>query len=116
MPPEHVPCPFTRQLPFVFPSPESPANRFALAELAHLYTDWQSHPSCRGTADGLGLTALLLNSGQAGETFAILNLPQAGDHICQPSLYGGIYNLFAHTLKKFGISVTFVAALDNLDQ
>lgn len=59
----------------------------------------------------------MLSSGQAAETFAILNIAEAGDHIvASPSLYGGTYNLLAHTLKKFGISVTFVEDPDNLDQ
>ena len=43
------------------------------------------------------------------EFLAIINVAEAGDHIvASPSLYGGTYNLFAHTLPKFGIDVTFV--------
>jgi O-acetylhomoserine (thiol)-lyase len=60
-----------------------------------------------------GVAALLLASGSAATTFAILNVAEAGDHIVSsPSLYGGTYNLFHYTLPKFGIEVTFV---DNPD-
>jgi O-acetylhomoserine (thiol)-lyase len=60
-----------------------------------------------------GVAALLLSSGSAATTFAVLNVAEAGDHIVSsPSLYGGTYNLFHYTLPKFGIEVTFV---DNPD-
>lgn len=56
-----------------------------------------------------GVAALLLASGSAATTFAVLNVAEAGDHIVSsPSLYGGTYNLFHYTLPKFGIEVTFV--------
>ena len=105
---------------FVFPSAESAANRFALAELAPIYTrignPTQDAVEQRVASLEGGLAALLLSSGQAAETFAILNIAEAGDHVvASPSLYGGTYNLLAHTLKKFGISVTFVEDPDNLD-
>jgi O-acetylhomoserine (thiol)-lyase len=105
---------------FVFPSAESAANRFALAELAPIYTrignPTQDAVEQRIASLEGGLAALLLSSGQAAETFAILNVAEAGDHVvASPSLYGGTYNLLAHTLKKFGISVTFVEDPDNLD-
>ncbi len=55
-----------------------------------------------------GVAALFLASGQAAETFAILNLAGAGDHIVSsPRLYGGTYNLFHYTLPKLGIETTF---------
>ena len=61
-----------------------------------------------------GVGALLLSSGQAAETIAILNLAEAGDHIVSsPSLYGGTYNLFHYTLPKLGIGVSFVANPDD---
>ena len=106
---------------FVFPSAESAANRFALAELAPIYTrignPTQDAVEQRVASLEGGLAALLLSSGQAAETFAILNVAEAGDHVvASPSLYGGTYNLLAHTLKKFGISVTFVEDPDNLAQ
>lgn len=63
-----------------------------------------------------GVAALFLASGQAAETFAILNLAGAGDHIVSsPRLYGGTYNLFHHSLAKIGIDVSFVEDPDDLD-
>ena len=63
-----------------------------------------------------GVAALFLSSGQAAETFAILNLTCAGDHIVSsPRLYGGTYNLFHYSLAKLGIEVSFVEDPDDLD-
>ena len=63
-----------------------------------------------------GVAALFLSSGQAAETFAILNLACAGDHIVSsPRLYGGTYNLFHYSLAKLGIDVSFVDDPDDLD-
>src|SRR6202000_3449963 len=54
-----------------------------------------------------GVAALFLSSGQAAETFAILNLACAGDHIVSsPRLYGGTYNLFYYSLTHIGIDGT----------
>ncbi|MUK02949.1 bifunctional o-acetylhomoserine/o-acetylserine sulfhydrylase [Vibrio cholerae] len=105
---------------FVFPSAESAANRFSLTELAPIYTrignPTQEAVETRIASLEGGVGALLLASGQAAETFAVLNIAEAGDHIvASPSLYGGTYNLFKHTLKKFGIETTFVEDPDNLD-
>jgi O-acetylhomoserine (thiol)-lyase len=62
------------------------------------------------------VAALFLSSGQAAETFAILNLAAAGDHIVSsPRLYGGTYNLFHYSLPKLGIEVSFVEDPDDLD-
>jgi O-acetylhomoserine (thiol)-lyase len=106
---------------FVFPSAESAANRFALQELAPIYTrignPTQEAVETRIASLEGGAGALLLSSGQAASTYAILNLAQAGDHIvASPSLYGGTYNLLKNTLTKFGIKVSFVADPDDLDQ
>jgi O-acetylhomoserine (thiol)-lyase len=63
-----------------------------------------------------GVGALFLSSGQAAETFAILNLAANGDHIVSsPRLYGGTYNLFHYSLPKLGIEVSFVEDPDDLD-
>jgi O-acetylhomoserine (thiol)-lyase len=63
-----------------------------------------------------GVAGLFLASGQAAETFAILNLAGAGDHIVSsPRLYGGTYNLFHHSLPKLGVEVSFAADPDDLD-
>jgi O-acetylhomoserine (thiol)-lyase len=63
-----------------------------------------------------GVGALLVASGQAAETLAILNVAQAGDHVvASPSLYGGTYNLLHHTLPRLGITTTFVDDPHDLD-
>ena len=55
-----------------------------------------------------GVGALALASGQAAITYAILTIAEAGDNIVSAAtLYGGTYNLFAHTLPQFGISTRF---------
>ena len=93
------------------------ADLFGLAELGNIYTrimnPTQDVVEQRIAALEGGVAALLLASGSAATTFAILNVAEAGDHIVSsPSLYGGTYNLFHYTLPKFGIEVTFV---DNPD-
>ena len=56
-----------------------------------------------------GVGALCTSSGQAATMLAVLNICEAGDHlISTAAIYGGTFNLFAVTLKKFGIDVTFV--------
>lgn len=63
-----------------------------------------------------GVAAVALASGQAAETLAILTLASAGDHIVSStSLYGGTYNLFRHTLPRFGIEVSFVDDPDDVE-
>ena len=60
-----------------------------------------------------GTAAMLTSSGQAANFFALFNLCQAGDHIvAQKTIYGGSYNLLAHTLTQFGVNTTFVDAHD----
>lgn len=106
---------------FVFPNAESAAARFALQELEPIYTRI-GNPTQEAVENRIadlegGVGALLVASGQAATTLAILNLAQSGDHlVASPSLYGGTQNLLKHTLRKLGIEVTFVADPDNLDQ
>ena len=93
------------------------AALFGLAEPGNIYTRIMN-PTTDVVEQRLaalegGVAALFLSSGQAAETFAILNLAQAGDHIVSsPRLYGGTYNLLHYTLPKLGIETTFV---DNPD-
>ena len=94
------------------------ADLFGLAELGNIYTrimnPTQDTVEQRIAALEGGVAALLLASGSAATTFAILNLAEAGDHIVSsPSLYGGTYNLFHYTLPKFGIEVSFVENPDD---
>ena len=56
-----------------------------------------------------GVAAMLTSSGQAANFYAIMNIAEAGDHIiCSSAVYGGTYNLYAHTIRKMGINATFV--------
>ncbi|HLS48589.1 MAG TPA: PLP-dependent transferase, partial [Actinomycetaceae bacterium] len=103
---------------YVFDNAKQAADRFALAELGPIYTritnPTQEVVENRLAALEGGVAALLLASGQAAETLAILNVAEAGDHIvASPSLYGGTFNLFQHTLPKFGITTTFVEDPDD---
>jgi O-acetylhomoserine (thiol)-lyase len=89
------------------------ADLFGLAELGNIYTrimnPTQDAVEQRIAALEGGVAALLVSSGSAATSYAIMNVAQAGDHIVSsPSLYGGTYNLFHYTLPKFGIEVTFV--------
>ena len=98
---------------YQFRDTEHAANLFALAELGNIYTrinnPTQDAVEQRMAALEGGVAALLLASGSAATSFAIMNVAEAGDHIVSsPSLYGGTYNLFHYTLPKFGIEVTFV--------
>ncbi len=98
---------------YVFASAEQAAARFALQELGPIYTRI-GNPTQEVVENRLaslegGVGALLVSSGQAAETFAILNIAEAGDHVVtSPSLYGGTYNLLHYTLPKLGIETTFV--------
>jgi O-acetylhomoserine (thiol)-lyase len=93
------------------------ADLFGLAELGNIYTrimnPTQDAVEQRIASLEGGVAALLVASGSAATTYAVLNVAEAGDHIVSsPSLYGGTFNLFHYTLPKFGIEVTFV---DNPD-
>ena len=105
---------------YTFDSTDHAAALFGLAEPGNIYTRIMNPTTDvveqRIAALEGGVAALLLSSGQAAETFAILNLAGAGDHIVSsPRLYGGTYNLFHYTLPKLGIETTFVDDPDNLD-
>ncbi len=103
---------------FVFDNAEQAAARFALAELGPIYTRL-GNPTAEVVENRIadlegGVGALLVASGSSAVSLAILNVAEAGDHIvASPSLYGGTYNLFEHTLPKLGITVTFVADPDD---
>jgi O-acetylhomoserine (thiol)-lyase len=93
------------------------ARLFALAELGNIYTRIMN-PTVdvlekRVAALEGGVAALAVGSGQAATTFCVMNLCQAGDNIVSSTdLYGGTWNLFANTLKQFGIEVRFVDPAD----
>jgi O-acetylhomoserine (thiol)-lyase len=103
---------------YTFSDTSHAADLFALKQLGNIYTRIMN-PTQAAVEERLaalegGVGALLVSSGQAAETLAILNVAEAGDHVVSsPSLYGGTYNLFHYTLPKFGIEVSFVADPDD---
>jgi len=106
---------------YVFNNADHAANLFALAEFGNIYTrimnPTQDVVEKRVASLEGGTAALLVSSGQAAETFAILNIAQAGDHIVSSSsIYGGTYNLFKYTLAKLGIETTFVENQDDAEE
>jgi O-acetylhomoserine (thiol)-lyase len=103
---------------YTFNSSEHAKKLFGLAEFGNIYTrimnPTQDVAEQRIAALEGGTAALLVASGQAAETFAVLNIAQAGDHIVSSStVYGGTYNLFKYTLAKLGIETTFVEDQDD---
>ncbi|CAD6000721.1 bifunctional o-acetylhomoserine/o-acetylserine sulfhydrylase [Agreia sp. COWG] len=106
---------------YVFNNSQHAKNLFALAEFGNIYTRMQNPTQNvveeRVAALEGGTAALLVSSGQAAETIAVLNIAEAGDHIVSSaSIYGGTYNLFKYTLKKLGIETTFVENQDDADE
>jgi O-acetylhomoserine (thiol)-lyase len=98
---------------YVFADSAQAAGRFGLTEEGNIYSRIMNPTSDifekRIAALEGGVGALATASGAAAVTYAIQNIANAGDHIVSANtLYGGTYNLFAHTLKDFGIDVTFV--------
>jgi len=98
---------------YVFRDADHAANLFALKEFGNIYTRIMNPTTDvfeqRIAALEGGVGALAVAAGQTAETFAILNIAGAGDEIVSAtSLYGGTWNLFAHTLPKLGIKVHFV--------
>ena len=105
---------------YTFDSTDHAAALFGLAEPGNIYTRLMNPTTDvveqRIAALEGGVAGLFLASGQAAETFAILNIAGTGDHIVSsPRLYGGTYNLFHYTLPKLGIETTFVDNPDDLD-
>ncbi|MBU8694112.1 homocysteine synthase [Bacillus altitudinis] len=105
---------------FGFRDSEHAANLFGLQEPGNIYsrimnpTNDVFEKRIAELEGGIG--ALAVSSGQAATTYSILNIAGAGDEIVSSSsLYGGTYNLFAHTLKKLGIIVKFVDS-SNLEE
>jgi len=97
---------------YVFESPEHAASLFGLQAFGNIYTRIMNPTTDvlekRVAALEGGVGALAMASGQAAQTLAILNIANSGDEIVSTtSLYGGTYNLFAHTLPKMGIKVNF---------
>jgi O-acetylhomoserine (thiol)-lyase len=105
---------------YVFRDADHAANLFALKEIGNIYTrimnPTQDAVEQRIASLEGGVGALLVASGQAAETLAVLNVAEAGDHVVSsPSLYGGTYNLFHYTLPKLGVEVSFVEDPDDIE-
>ncbi|MYL33580.1 aminotransferase class V-fold PLP-dependent enzyme [Pontibacillus yanchengensis] len=102
---------------YVFNDTEHAQNLFALAEPGNIYTRI-GNPTIDAFEQRValledGVAAVATSSGMAAITLAILNIASAGDEIVtSTNLYGGTYNLFAVTLPKYGIHVTFVDGTD----
>ncbi|MBQ3928790.1 MAG: O-acetylhomoserine aminocarboxypropyltransferase/cysteine synthase [Clostridia bacterium] len=105
---------------YVFKNSQHAADRFGLRDAGNIYgrltNSTQDVFEKRIAALEGGVAALAVASGAAAITYTIQALAQAGDHIiAQKTIYGGSYNLLAHTLSQFGITTTFVDA-HNLDE
>ncbi len=102
---------------FVFRNSQHAADRFALKDAGNIYgrltNPTEDIFEQRIAALEGGVAALALASGAAAVTYAIQNVALAGDHIvAAKNIYGGTYNLLAHTLIDYNISTTFVNPLD----
>ncbi|MCX8134442.1 MAG: PLP-dependent transferase [Roseococcus sp.] len=112
-----VAVPIHQTTSFQFKDTGHAARLFGLAELGNIYTRIMN-PTCDALETRIaalegGAAALALGSGQAATTFSVMNLCEAGDNIVSSTdLYGGTWNLFANTLKQFGIEVRFVDPAD----
>ncbi|MBE6013054.1 MAG: O-acetylhomoserine aminocarboxypropyltransferase/cysteine synthase [Lachnospiraceae bacterium] len=98
---------------YVFDNCDHAAARFGLADAGNIYgrltNPTQGVFEERIAALEGGVAALALSSGAAAVTYTIQALAKAGDHIVsQKTIYGGSYNLFAHTFPQYGITTTFV--------
>ena len=100
---------------YVFHNSKHAADRFGLADAGNIYgrltNTTQDVLERRIAALEGGVAALAVASGAAAITYTLQALAQAGDHIvAQKTIYGGTYNLLAHTLSQFGVTTTFVDA------
>lgn len=106
--------PIYQSTTYKYETTENVAQLFDLEVPGHMYSRI-SNPTVEALENKIaslegGTGALCTSSGQAASMIAILNLCEAGDHfIALNTIYGGTYNLFAITLKKMGVEVTFVS-------
>jgi len=98
---------------FLYETSDQMARLFDLEEAGYFYTRLQN-PTNDAVASKItelegGVAGMLTSSGQAATFYSIFNLCEAGDHFVSASaIYGGTFNLFAVTMKKLGIDVSFV--------
>ncbi|EFN00950.1 O-acetylhomoserine aminocarboxypropyltransferase/cysteine synthase family protein [Actinobacillus pleuropneumoniae] len=105
--------PIVQSTTFTYDSAESIGKLFDLEEAGFFYTRL-ANPTTNAVEEKIaalegGVAAMCTASGQSAVFYALMNLLESGDHfISASSIYGGSYNLFAHTFRKMGIEVTFV--------
>ena len=105
--------PIYQSTTFKYENSDAMGKLFDLEDSGYFYTRLQN-PTNDAVAAKIcdmegGVAAMLTSSGQAANFYAIMNIAEAGDHIiCSSAVYGGTYNLYAHTIRKMGISATFV--------
>ncbi len=102
---------------YTFDSSDHAADLFGLREPGNIYTRMMNPTTDvfekRVAALEGGVGALAFASGSSAVTFSILNLAGAGDHVVSAnSLYGGTYNLFVHTLPRFGLDIDLIDPVD----
>ncbi|MEG1915078.1 MAG: O-acetylhomoserine aminocarboxypropyltransferase/cysteine synthase family protein [Muribaculaceae bacterium] len=113
--------PIYQSTTFKYDTSEQMSRLFDLEDSGYFYSRLQNPTNDAvaakiATLEG-GVAAMLTSSGQAANFFAVLNICEAGDHlVCSSTIYGGTYNLFNVTLRKFGIETTFVNADDSQDE
>ena len=105
--------PIIQSTTFKYDTSEHMGKLFDLEEEGYFYTRLQN-PTNDAVAAKIaalegGTAAMLTSSGQAANFYAVFNIAGAGDHVVSSSaIYGGTYNLFAHTMARMGIETTFV--------
>lgn len=105
--------PIYQSTTFKYDTSEQMAKLFDLEEAGYFYTRLQNPTNdavaAKITALEGGVAGMLTSSGQAASFYSIFNICEAGDHFVSASaIYGGTFNLFAVSMKKLGIEVTFV--------
>ena len=106
--------PIVQSTTFKYDTSEHMGRLFDLEESGYFYTRLQNptndYVAAKICALEGGTAAMLTSSGQAANFFALFNICETGSHIVASSeIYGGTYNLIAHTMAKMGIESTFVA-------
>ena len=112
-----VAVPIYQTVAYAFDSAQHGADLFDLKVAGNIYTRIMNPTNDvlekRVAALEGGIAALALASGQAAVTYAIQTIAEAGDNIISSTaLYGGTYNLFAHTLPQYGITTRFADHLN----
>ncbi len=105
--------PIIQSTTFKYTSSQEMGQLFDLEKAGYFYSRLQN-PTCDTVAAKIcqlegGTAAMLTGSGQAASFLSVFNICTAGGHIiCSAEIYGGTYNLFAHTMRNMGIETTFL--------